>query len=161
MVKRRWFLNLAITATVTIASTLAASVSVAQGPPAGKPARVEIKLGPALESARADLAIIRWITNNPGGTDDRFAVVYFGTQPTDLKQMAKSHIRLNRQHAETVFRVRVPGLKPETTYYYKVTSMESNGMFDPVQSSINQFTTPGAGGSITGPGQWTSSGHDR
>jgi hypothetical protein len=108
---------------------------------------VEIKQGPALESARADMAIIRWTTNNPGGTDDRFGVVYYGTDPKDLRQMAKSHIRLNRQHPETIFRVRVVGLKPRTTYYYKVSSTESNGTPDPVKSPVNEFTTPG-------PGQW-------
>ena len=69
--------------------------------------RVEITQGPALEVARDDLAIIRWTTNNPGGTDDHFAVVYYGTDPKDLSQMAKSYIRLNRGHPETVFRVRV------------------------------------------------------
>ena len=69
--------------------------------------RVEITQGPALEVARDDLAIIMWTTNNPGGTDDHFAVVYYGTDPKDLSQMAKSHIRLNGGHPETVFRVRV------------------------------------------------------
>jgi hypothetical protein len=59
--------------------------------------------------------------------------------------MAKSHIRLNRAHPETIFRVRMDGLKPETTYYYKVTSMESTGKNDGVESSVNQFTTPRPG----------------
>jgi phosphodiesterase/alkaline phosphatase D-like protein len=95
--------------------------------------------------ARDDLAIIRWITNNPGGTDDHFAVVYYGTDPEDLSQMAKSHIRLNRAHRETIFRVRMDGLKPETTYYYKVTSTESTGRSDGVESSVNQFTMPRRG----------------
>jgi hypothetical protein len=107
--------------------------------------RVKLTQGPALEVAHDDLAIIRWTTNNPGGTDDHFAVVYYGTDPTDLSQMAKSHIRLNRGHPETVFRVRMVGLKPQTTYYYKVTSTESNGKSDGVESPVNQFTTPGPG----------------
>jgi hypothetical protein len=114
-------------------------------PPAKKAARVAISQGPELELARDDLAIIRWISNNPGGTDAHFAVVYYGTDPEDLSQMAKSHIRLNRHHPETIFRVRMDGLKPQTTYYYKVTSMESNGKSDGVESSVNQFTTPGPG----------------
>ena len=38
--------------------------------PAAKQAgHVEIVQGPALEFARDDLAIIRWTTNNPGGSD--------------------------------------------------------------------------------------------
>jgi hypothetical protein len=59
--------------------------------------------------------------------------------------MAKSRIQLNRAHTETIFRVRMPGLKPRTTYYYKVTSTESNGKSDGMESAVNQFTTPGPG----------------
>jgi hypothetical protein len=35
----------------------------------------------------------------------------------------------------------MPGLKPQTTYYYKVTSTESTGKSDGVESRVNQFTT--------------------
>ena len=137
-------LTLALTATVS--SLLAATPTVAQFvPPAKKAERVEITQGPALELAREDFAIIRWTTNNPGGTERHFGVVYYGTDPTDLSQTTKSPIQLNRAHAETMFRVRVPGLKPQTTYYYKVTSTESNGTSDGVESPVNQFTTPGPG----------------
>src|SRR5580698_7944576 len=73
-------------------------------PPARKAAHVDIIQGPVLELARGDLAIVRWTTNNPGGTDDHFAVVHFGTNPKDLNQRAKSHIRLNRLHQDTLFR---------------------------------------------------------
>jgi hypothetical protein len=149
-------LKLTIAAMVSSLLSFTATVSQAQHPPtrqapyeepppAKKAARVAISQGPALELARDDLAIIRWITNNPGGTDDHFAVVHYGTDPEDLSQMAKSHIRLNRAHPETIFRVRMDGLKPETTYYYKVTSMESTGKNDGVESSVNQFTTPRPG----------------
>src|SRR5262249_27990939 len=140
----RLLLTLALTATV--GGLLSPTPTVAQIlPPAKKAERVEITQGPALEGAREDFAIIRWTTNNPGGTDDHFAVVYYGTDPTDLSQIAKSHIRLNRGHPETMFRVRVAGLKPRTTYYYRVTSTESNGASDGVESPVNQFTTPGPG----------------
>jgi hypothetical protein len=44
-----------------------------------------------------------------------------------------------------MFRVRVEGLKPRTTYYYKVTSVESSGKSDGVESPVSQFTTPGPG----------------
>jgi hypothetical protein len=76
------------------------------------------------------------------GDDEHFAVAHYGTDPCDLSQTAKSHIRLNRTHPETIFRVRIPGLKPQTTYYYWVTSIESNGASDGVKSAVNQFTTP-------------------
>ncbi len=80
-----------------IGSLLSFNVSVAHVlPPAKKAVRVEIIEGPALESARDDLAIVRWTSNNPGGTDDHFGVVHYGTDPKKLSQMAKSHIRLNR-----------------------------------------------------------------
>jgi phosphodiesterase/alkaline phosphatase D-like protein len=71
--------------------------------------------------------------------------VHYGTEPEDLSQTAKSQIRINRGHTETTFRVRMDGLRPQTTYYYKVTSTESNGKSDGMESSVNQFTTPGLG----------------
>jgi hypothetical protein len=59
--------------------------------------------------------------------------------------MAKSHIRLNRSHPETVFRVRISGLKPQTTYYYWVTSMGGDGTSDGVKSAVKKFTTAAPG----------------
>ena len=41
-------------------------------PPAKAAAPVHITEGPALESVTADLAIIRWTSNNPGGSDEHF-----------------------------------------------------------------------------------------
>ena len=140
----RLLLKLALTATVC--TLLSSTPTVAQlVPPAKKAERVEITQGPALEGAREDFAIIRWTTNNPGGTEVHFGVVHYGTAPEDLSQTAKSPIQINRGHAETRFRVRMPGLKPQTTYYYKVTSTESNGKSDGVESPVNQFTTPSPG----------------
>ena len=131
-------------------SLLFSNPTAAQNPPPAPQAKhVEILKGPALEIAHDDLAIIRWTTNNPGGDDDHFAVVHYGTDPTELSQTAKNHIRLNRGHAETIFRVRLQGLKPDTTYYYKVTSMGADGQGDGVESSVNHFTT-------AAPGQQTS-----
>ena len=137
---KRQLLKLAITATVC--TLLSSNPTAAQVlPPAKKAEHVDITKGPALELARDDFAIIRWTTNNPGGTDVHFGVVHYGTDPKDLSQTAKSPIRVNRGHPEKIFRVRMPGLKPRTTYYYKVTSTESNGKSDGVESPINQFTT--------------------
>jgi hypothetical protein len=114
-------------------------------PPNAKAARVEITQGPELEVASSYLAIVRWTTNNPGGSDDHFAVIHYGTDPKNLSETAKSHIRLNRTHSYTVFRVRLAALKPKTTYYYKVTSMGSDGRSDGEESAVNRFTTPGPG----------------
>jgi Purple acid Phosphatase, N-terminal domain len=145
----RLLLKLAITATV--GSLLASNPTVAQIlPPAKRAPTVKIIKGPALELALDSLAIIRWTTNNPGGTDVHFSVVYYGTNPKDLSQMAKSQITINRSHPETIFRVRMGGLKPQTTYYYWVTSTESDGKSDGVKSSVSQFTTPRPGERIVG-----------
>jgi phosphodiesterase/alkaline phosphatase D-like protein len=137
-------LKLAIIAAV--GSLLSSNIALAQVlPPAEKTKRVRIIQGPEIESASDYLTIIRWTTNNPGGSDEHFGVVHYGTDPKNLSETAKSHIRLNRGHPDTVFRVRLEGLKPKTTYYYKVTSIESNGNSDGEESSVNRFTLPAPG----------------
>jgi phosphodiesterase/alkaline phosphatase D-like protein len=89
------------------------------------------------------LTIIRWTTNNPGGSDVHYGIVHYGTDPQDLSQTAKNPIRLNQGHQYTTFRVRIEGLKPQTTYYYRVTSEESNGQSGAAKSAVNKFTTRG------------------
>ena len=101
-----------------------------------------ITKGPELESARDNLAIIRWTSTNPGGSDEHFGVVHYGTDAKNLSETAKSHIRLNQNHSYTVFRVRVEGLTPKTTYYYKVDSADARGRSDGVVSGIKKFVTP-------------------
>jgi purple acid phosphatase-like protein len=133
--------ELAVTAAA--GGLLLSNPMVAQIPPPQKRAEhVEITKAPELESAHDDMAIIRWTTTNPRGDDEHYGIVHYGMDPEDLSQVAKSSIRLNRGHAETIFRVRMLGLKPQTTYYYKVTSMGSGGANDGVESAVNQFTTP-------------------
>jgi phosphodiesterase/alkaline phosphatase D-like protein len=132
--------------TVTAVSVLYANPTAAQVTPSEKKAaRVRITRGPELELTRDDLAIIRWTSNNPGGSPEHYGVVHYGTNPKDLSQVAKSPIRLNPDHPQTIFRVRVEGLKPRTTYYYMVESMEANGASDRVKSSVKKFTTSGPG----------------
>ena len=132
---------------VTVGTLLASNPTVAQVvlPPAPKAAQVKIIAGPSLEVAHEGEAIIKWTTNNPGGKDNHYGVVKYGTSPNSLSQTASSPIRLNRGHPETVFRVSVTGLQPRTTYYYTVTSMESDGTSDGVTSSVSQFTTAAPG----------------
>jgi len=119
-------------------------------PAAQRATHVEITQGPTLESAKDNWAIIRWTSSNPGGDDEHFGVVHFGTSAGDLTQTAKSHIRLNRSHSDTVFRVMLNNLKPGTIYYYTVGSMGADGTDDQVQSMVQKFTTSGAPGP-TGP----------
>ena len=110
-------------------------------PPRNKVAHIQITQGPSLETAYSNWAIIRWTSNNPGGSDEHFGIVTYGTDPKNLSETAKSHIRLNRNHPYTEFRVRVDGLHPRTTYYYTVDSMEGNGARDGVKSPVRSFTT--------------------
>ena len=69
-------------------------------------------------------------------------MVKYGTDPDNLNLTAKGHVRLNQSHSYTVFRVRVEGLQPHTTYYYKVDSQDSLGASDKVASSVKTFITP-------------------
>jgi hypothetical protein len=127
---------------------LSFNLTSAQVLPPAKAMRSQITQGPELELANGYLTIIRWTTNNPGGSDEHFGVVHYGTDPKNLSETAKSHIRLNRGHSDTVFRVRLGALKPKTTYYYKVTSIASNGKSDGEESAVKRFTTPGPGQQI-------------
>src|SRR5712692_10332982 len=135
------FLKLAMTLMI---GSLLYSIPVATqvSPTVKKAARVQITQGPELERIDPDLAIIRWTSNNPGGSPEHYGVVRYGTDPTNLSQTAKSPIRLNPGHSYTVFRVRMDDLTPRTTYYYKVDSMEANGKSDAVKSTVKHFTTP-------------------
>ena len=141
MTMKRVVLRLAITATA--GSLLCSNPTAAQiPPPAKKTERIEIATGPEVELSKPHLTIIRWTTNNPGGSDVHYGVVHYGTDPKELSQMAKNPITLNQSHPQTTFRVQMRGLEPRTTYYYTVTSMESNGKSDGVTSKVRQFTTP-------------------
>lgn len=115
--------------------------AVADLPPGPRATHVRITQGPELESATTHSAIVRWTSNNPGGSDEHFGVVTYGTNPKNLSETEKSHIRLNRNHPSTVFRVWVDGLQPRTTYYYTVDSMEADGTRDGVKSPVGRFTT--------------------
>jgi len=90
----------------------------------------------------ANLTIIRWTTNNPGGSPVHYGVVHYGTDPSRLSETAKSPVRLNPHHASTVFRVRLDNLRAQTTYYFWVESMQASGVDDRIASPIRHFSTP-------------------
>jgi hypothetical protein len=128
--------------TVTTAFLLYPTPLAAQASPTTKKtARVSIKEGPELESANDHLAIIRWRSDNPGGSPEHYGVVHYGTNTGNLSETAKSPIRLNPGHPDTIFRVRVDDLKPRTTYYYTVESMGADGTNDGIKSPVKHFTT--------------------
>jgi len=135
----RWFLTLIA---VTAASLIGSNPTAAQQIPSGEEAgSVQIVVGPALESVAEKSAIVRWMSTTPAGPAEHFGVVHYGTDPNNLSQTAKSPIRLNMAHPNTIFRVRVDGLKPGTTYFYTVDSTRPDGTSDGVNGTVNQFTT--------------------
>jgi len=129
--------------TVMVVSLLHSTWMDAQeSPTTKKTAGVRITQGPEIERADSDFAIVKWTSTNPGGSPEHYGIVRYGTDPTMLNQTSKSPIRLNPGHSYTIFRVRMEGLKPRTTYYYAVDSMEANGKGDGVKSAVKHFTTP-------------------
>ena len=135
-------LALKLAMSVVVVSLFYSTPAAAQvAPSTEKAGSVKITQGPETEQANSYLTIIRWTTNNPGGSPEHYAVVHYGTNAKDLSQTAKSPIRLNPSHSDTVFRVRIEGLQPGTTYYYKVDSMEASGKGDGVTSQVKTFKT--------------------
>src|SRR6266853_3762261 len=120
---------------------LSSSLLAQESPTTAKAARVQIIQGPEIALA-SWFTVIRWTTNNPGGSPVHYGIVHYGTGSKDLSQTAKNPIRLNPYHSSTVFRVHLYNLTPRTTYYYRVDSMEADGKSDEVTSPVNNFTTP-------------------
>src|SRR5436305_7070180 len=86
----------------TVGSLLWCQPADAQALPSlEKAGRVEIATGPELESATNYLTIIRWTTNNPGGSDVHYGIVHYGTDRQNLVQTAKNPIRLNHGQTQT------------------------------------------------------------
>jgi len=103
--------------------------------------RVRITGGPEIEKATESWAIIRWTTNNVRGTPLRYGVVHYGTDPHALSQTAKSPNRWNRALPDMIYRVQVNHLKPGTTYYYRVESVDAHDTAEGMESTVNEFTT--------------------
>lgn len=100
-----------------------------------------VSAAPVVESISDTLAFIRWTTENPGGTILHYAVVHYGKDPNHLDLTAQSPTRINQGRSEMLFRVRMYDLEPATTYYYKVSSKQADGISDPATSDVKQFTT--------------------
>src|SRR5260370_40145378 len=117
------------------------SLLAQESPTTPKAAWIRISQGPEIELAKEHFTVIRWTTNNPGGSPVYYGIVRYGTDPKDLSKTAKNPIRLNPDHSSTVFRLRLDNLKPRTTYYYRLDSMHSNGTSARVTSPVPRFTT--------------------
>src|SRR5258708_8356181 len=133
-------LHLKLATTAVAGSLLFSNFIAAQGAPYSPKAlppllptrQVRITHGPELEQANVhdNSAIIRWTTNNPGGTDHHAGIVHYCTNPKRLNQTATTPNRLNRSHPDMVFRVHLLDLKPKTTYYYTEDSTQATGKND-------------------------------
>src|ERR1700731_3148502 len=95
---------------------LSGSLLAQESPTTPKSASIKIVQGPEIALA-SWFTVIRWTTNNPGGSPVHYGVVHFGTDPKDLRETAKNPIRLNPDRPSALFRVRMDDLKPRTTYY--------------------------------------------
>jgi len=137
---RRLLLSLAITVSVSI-PMFSVQITSQQPPASKKAARMLIIKGPALESATANSAIIRW-TTNIGSSSIEHSVVHYGTDPKNLSRRAESLNRWNRNLPYMIHRVSVMNLTPRTTYYYTVESVRGDGTpLGGRSNTINQFTT--------------------
>ena len=120
---------------------LSGSLLAQESPITPRTERVQISEGPEVPLVGGYLTVIRWTVNNPGGLPVHYGVVHYGTDPKHLSQTAKNSIRLNPYHSSTVFRVNLYDLRPKTTFYYTVESIDSSGKSDGVTSPIRTFTT--------------------
>ena len=95
---------------IMVTCILSVSPLAQESPTTPKARRLQIIQGPKIELGRGNLTIISWTTNNPGGSPVHYGIVHYGTDPHGLTETAKSPIRLNPEHASTVFRVRLDNL---------------------------------------------------
>jgi hypothetical protein len=127
---------------ILTAALLSGGLLAQESPTTPRAARMRIIQGPTIELSTAYLTIVRWTTNNPGGSPVNYGIVRYGASPSRLTEMAKSPVRLNPGHSTTVFRVRLDNLQPRTTYYFSLDSMGANGKEHRVTSPIGRFSTP-------------------
>jgi hypothetical protein len=69
---------------ILVISVLSGSLRAQESPTTPRSARVWIIQGPQIDLASEHLTIIRWTTNNPGGSPVHYGIVHYGTAPTDI-----------------------------------------------------------------------------
>jgi hypothetical protein len=103
--------------------------------------RRQIITGPSLESATDSTAIIGWTANTGRGTTTHYGIVRYGTEREHLDYTARSPNRWNQSLPNVVYRVRLDGLQPATTYYFTVDSAQADGIGMGLKSPVRQFKT--------------------
>jgi phosphodiesterase/alkaline phosphatase D-like protein len=103
--------------------------------------RVQINAGPEVERTTDTWTIIRWTTAKLRGTSLHYGMVHYGTDPHALNRTAKSPNRRNPALPSMIFRVQVNHLQPETTYYYRVESVDALDIAEGSESPVSRFTT--------------------
>jgi hypothetical protein len=137
---KRVLLTVAIAAVVN--SLIAPHAAATQQLSAGNQSeRRQIVTGPALESATHNTAIIRWTANTGRGTAKHYGIVRYGTDPGHLDHTATSPNKWNQNLPNMVYRVRIDGLTPGTTYYFVVDAAQADGIGMGLKSRVNRFTT--------------------
>jgi Purple acid Phosphatase, N-terminal domain len=144
---KRWFVIFAFLTIMAIVGVTVArlirSHSGVDPVTAGGPTHLLAPLiaGPELENASDGSAIVRWRRLNPGGPALHYGVVHYGTNASNLTEVAKSPNRRNPSNPDMTFRVRIVGLDAHTTYYYTVESVGATGSSDGAPSSVRAFQT--------------------
>ncbi|HZR32256.1 MAG TPA: fibronectin type III domain-containing protein [Terriglobales bacterium] len=95
-----------------------------------KRGNVKLTNGPVLEDVRDDKATIAWSTNENAST-----VLKYGTSPNNLDHSAQ------QPWGGHTHRVYLKNLQPNTTYYYRVESAQSQGTGTKVMSGVETFKT--------------------
>ncbi len=98
---------------------------------------VRITNGPVIESVSSNSVTVAWSTNTGGSS-----VVQYGTDPNNLSKTEQEPYH----EGHGTHRVKISGLQPGTTYYYKIVSGHGQGTGTEAESQVSQFTTSGPGG---------------
>ncbi len=91
-------------------------------------AAIQITNGPAADNVHGDSAVIWWDTDAKCSS-----IVHYGTSASDLNQTAED-ARQHRHHS-----IKLSGLKPQTTYYFRVESARSR--METATSDLGVFKT--------------------
>ncbi len=146
---------------VTLACLLAVAVYAQKKPekPVAQHKHAEaerIVKGPVVEGVGDTTAVIAWTTNTGGSS-----LVHYGTDKNSLNETAESRYADNDKTTAQNHRVHLKGLKPGTTYYFRVSSGQGEGTGTEAGSGEGTFTTKGKASSAHAGGSPGEAGEKR